>query len=96
MGIIDAVPIGDHSGLMANSTTHDRFSVAIFGETVECKSLEDAVDVKAANDILSRDDPTPYTPKEICRLTAVLTRYGLLEAAKTLNVAADRSRRVDE
>jgi hypothetical protein len=62
----------------------DQFDVALNGQVVKCRSLQDAVAVKAAADILSHSDPTPYKPDHLARLADVLLRYGQLRAADAL------------
>jgi hypothetical protein len=62
----------------------ERFAVQLGGHVVQCFTLDDAVSVKAANDILSRDDPTPYKPEHLERLAAVLIQYGHRGIADTL------------
>jgi hypothetical protein len=60
------------------------FSIMLNGQAVECGSLEDAVAVKTAADILHGDDPTPYLPVQLERLAAVLVRYGQRRTAAML------------
>jgi len=60
------------------------FRLKLCGHVVECATLEDAVAVKSADDILRGDDPTPYRPEQLQRLADVLVRYGHRQAASTL------------
>jgi len=60
------------------------FRLKLCGHVVECATLEDAVAVKSADDILRGDDPTPYRPEQLQRLADVLMRYGHRQAASTL------------
>jgi len=62
----------------------DTFSITLAGRVVECVSLEDAVAVKTAEDILSGQDSTPYQPATLERLAEVLVRYHRLDAAEAL------------
>jgi hypothetical protein len=58
--------------------------VTLGGSVINCQTLQDAVAVKMANDILSRDDPTPYCADRIEQITSVLVRYGQRGVAETL------------
>ena len=60
------------------------FEVLLAGHRVGCATLEDAAAIKAANDILSGDDPTPYSQAQLRPIAAVLERYGLFRAAELI------------
>jgi len=60
------------------------FSIMLNGQAVECGSLEDAVAVKTAADILCGADPTRYLPEQLRRLADVLLHYGQGHAAAML------------
>ena len=62
----------------------DIFNVTLRGATVPCRSLNDAVDVKTAEDIIAGNDLTHYQPEELERLAAVVTRYKKSVAAAAL------------
>ena len=69
----------------------DVFKVALRGAMIACQSLNDAVDVKTAEDIFAGNDLTHYQPEELERVATVLTRYqqsvfadALLNKAKLL------------
>jgi len=57
------------------------FGVPLSGEIVPCRSLDDAIAVKAADDILSGNDLTSYPADYLERLVRVLLRYGRIRAA---------------
>ncbi|BBO32281.1 hypothetical protein [Lacipirellula parvula] len=63
----------------------DEFEVFLTGEMVACRSLEDAVAVKAADDILSGNDLTAYQAVYLERLVRVLLGYGRVRAACLLS-----------
>ncbi len=60
------------------------FEVSLAGHRIGCATLEDAVAIKTANDILNGDDPTPYSPEQLQPIVAVLERYGFLRAAELI------------
>jgi hypothetical protein len=62
----------------------DEFQVVLGGQTVGCATLEDAVAIKTANDILVGDDPTPYSEEQLAPIADVLIRYGFHRAAELL------------
>jgi hypothetical protein len=62
----------------------EQFQVSLAGRLIDCVSLEDAVAIKAANDILTGDDPTPYSADQLAPITNVLSRYGFHRAAELL------------
>jgi len=62
----------------------EQFQVSLAGRLIDCVSLDDAVAIKAANDILAGDDPTPYSPEQLAPLASVLSRYGFHRAAELL------------
>jgi hypothetical protein len=66
------------------SVAEYEFQVSLAGRIVGCATLEDAVAFKAANDILTGDDPTPYAPEQLAPIAAVLVRYGFYRAAELL------------
>jgi hypothetical protein len=51
------------------------FEVSLAGHIVGCESLADAVAIKAANDILTGEDPTTYSSDQLRPIVAVLLRY---------------------
>ena len=61
------------------------FSVDLLGVPVHCATLEDAVAVKAANDIFTKVDPTPYRMGMVLPFVRVLDRYGRHDEAKRLS-----------
>jgi hypothetical protein len=72
------------NGHTSHTETRELFHVMLLGQTVDCAALEDAAAVKAANDILTGDDPTPYLPEHLAKLVDVLIRYGRRQAANAL------------
>ncbi|HEX6963465.1 MAG TPA: hypothetical protein VF175_16480 [Lacipirellula sp.] len=60
------------------------FEVLLGGRLVGCATLEDAICIKAANDILVGDDPTTYSAEQLAPLVAVLNRYGFNWAAELI------------
>jgi hypothetical protein len=64
--------------------TQFEFQVSLVGELVGCDSLDDAIAIKSANDILLGDDPTSYSHEQLAPLAAVLVRYGYARAAEAL------------
>ena len=68
------------------------FEVSLAGRMVGCATLEDAVAIKTANDILSGDDPTPYSPEHLRPIAAVLERYGFFGTAELLETHANERR----
>ena len=61
------------------------FSVLLLGVPVNCTTLQDAVAVKAANDIFNGLDPTPYRRDLIMPFVRVLGLYGRHDEAKRLS-----------
>ena len=70
----------------------DQFVVTLQGELVSCDSLDDAVAVKTANDILRDRTDSDFTPRELDRLAAVLMRYGRDAEAETLSHYSSQQR----
>jgi hypothetical protein len=64
--------------------TQFEFQVTLAGQLVGCQSLDDAIAIKSANDILMGDDPTSYSDEQLAPLAAVLMRYGYVRAAESL------------
>ena len=60
------------------------FLISLTGQVVRCVSLDDAVAVKTAEDILCGDDSTPYLPATLNRIADVLVRYHRLDVAEQL------------
>jgi hypothetical protein len=60
------------------------FTILLTGQVVRCVSLEDAVAVKTAEDILCGNDSTPYLPAMLNRIADVLVRYNRLDVAERL------------
>jgi hypothetical protein len=63
----------------------DVFTVDLLGVPVNCTSLDDAVAVKTANDILTNRDPTPYRMDVVLPFVRTLGRYGRHDEAKRLS-----------
>jgi hypothetical protein len=59
----------------------ESFPIDFLGETIACETLEDAVAVTTASDILFRDDPTPYKQERLDEIADTLSRYGREKAA---------------
>jgi hypothetical protein len=55
----------------------DEFAVEFLGRTVRCYTLDDAIDVKMAADILDGLDPTPYSSDKLRELAGTLAVYRL-------------------
>jgi hypothetical protein len=70
--------------LRNDAVAEHEFEVSLAGYMVGCESLADAVAIKAANDILTGEDPTPYSPEQLKPITAVLLRYGFCRVAELL------------
>lgn len=70
--------------MQSDQLTQFEFHVSLAGELVGCDSLEDAIAIKSANDILTGDDPTDYSEEQLAPLAAVLLRYGYVRAAESL------------
>jgi len=68
--------------IVSDSESHYRISLC--GQTIQCRSLDDAVAVKMAADILRGDDPTPYRHDQLEPIAEVLLQYGQRQAADTL------------
>jgi hypothetical protein len=64
--------------------TQCEFQVSLAGRVVGCDSLEDAIAIKSANDILMGEDPTSYSEEQLAPLAEVLIRYGYVRAAESL------------
>jgi hypothetical protein len=70
----------------------DMFVVDFHGGSIACNSLDDAVAIKNANNILERHAENEYSPRELDRLANVLIRYGQDAAAETLSHISCRIR----
>ena len=68
----------------------DVFLVPLNGRSVECTSIEDAIAIKTADDLLRDGDAC--TPSELHRLAGILTRYGCRPEAEKLSSRASRIR----
>jgi hypothetical protein len=72
--------------------SHDLFVVNLGGALIYCESLDDAVAVRTANDVLSLHTESDYTPRELDRLAGVLNRYGHDAEAETLSHLSGQQR----
>jgi hypothetical protein len=70
----------------------DTFVVAFQGRLVECFSLEDAIAIKTAGDILADFTTPDASAAELSRLSVTLQRYDLADAAHQLAHHAARIR----
>jgi hypothetical protein len=70
--------------LRSEAVAQYEFEVSLAGHMVGCKSLVDAVAIKTASDILTGEDPTPYSPEQLKPIVAVLLRYGFCRMAELL------------
>jgi hypothetical protein len=68
----------------ASQDDAETFLISLTGQVVRCVSLEDAVAVKTAEDILCGHDSTPYLPATLDRIADVLIRYHRLDVAEQL------------
>jgi hypothetical protein len=68
----------------------DVFITPLRGRLVNCSSLDDAVAVRTANDLL--ESPDGETAAECQRLAAILTRYDCVDEAQELSHRASRLR----
>jgi hypothetical protein len=68
------------------------FEAPLLGRKAECVSADDALDVRAADLILSEQNPDGTKPEELERLAAVLMKYRRDRAAEKLNERAQRRR----
>ncbi len=62
----------------------DQFEVMLLGQPVRCESLDDAAAIKTVADIFSGADSTPYLPRHVEGLVAVLKHYRRLSVAESL------------
>ena len=75
-------------GNVASSQGVETFQVPLEGWIVECDSIDDAVAVKNAEQILSSRNYVGYAPAELDRLAAILVKYGRKSAAVHLRQRA--------
>jgi hypothetical protein len=78
--------------MLSDNESPDLFVANLQGELVSCDSLDDAVAVKTANDILRYRTDCDFTPRELDRLAGVLIRYGRDADAETLSHYSSRQR----
>jgi hypothetical protein len=78
-----------------SSRDGDLFVVAFQGVSIECQSLDDAVAVKAASDLVAEGAPTDMTASQLDRLADILRQYSLHAAAHNLGDVARRLRALE-
>ena len=66
----------------------DHFKVLFLGGTIVCASLEDAMAVTTANNILTNEIPWPYPGSRLKEIADVLLRYNRGFAAGVLTQRA--------
>jgi hypothetical protein len=78
--------------MLSENESPDLFVVNLQGVLVSCDSLDDAVAVKTANDVLRWQSAGDFTPRELDRFAGVLIRYGRDAEAETLSHLSCRMR----
>ena len=67
-----------------SATERDVFIAFFKGRSIVCDSVDDAVAVKTADEILAERTENEYTPREFAKLGEVLIRYGRDAEAEAL------------